>query len=104
MSELNKLIGIGKKVKLGEIEVEIKPLTVTALPLLLQLSEGDQQASAMKELITLTLKGAVPDATEEEIANIPLEHMKTLMEAIMDINKLDEVSIDEKELIKKIKQ
>ena len=92
MSELSKLVGIGKKVKLGEIEITIKPLTVSSMPLLMELSDESNksvQAAAMKKIICTTLKEAVPDSTDEEIDKIPLEHMTTLMEAIMEINKIE---------------
>ena len=106
MSELSKLVGKGKKIKLGDIEIEIKPLTVTALPVLMEMSDKEdkkKQAEAMKETIRLTLMDSVPDATEEEIEKIPLEYMTTLLEAIADINKLGDIDDQKKIFLERIK-
>ena len=103
MSELSKLIGKGKKVKLGVIEIEIKPLTVSSMPLLMQMGGEDKsaQAEAIKGLIARTLKDSMPDATDEEIDKIPLEYMTKLMEVIMEVNKLEST---DKDFLAKIKQ
>jgi len=106
MSELGKLVGKGKKIKLGEIEIEIKPLTVSYMPLLMEMgneSNKSAQATAMKEILVHTLKEAVPDATEEEIDKIPIEYMNKLMEAIMDVNKLEEMDPQKKQFLEKLK-
>ena len=105
MSKLSKLVGEGKEVKIGEITLDIKPLTVSSLPLLMQIGDEnnkEQQAEAMKEVISRTLKDSVPDATDEEINKISLEHITKLMEVIMEVNQL-EMDSDKAELIKKIK-
>ena len=104
MSKLNQLVGKAKKIKLGDIELDIRPLTVSSMPLLMQVGkEGDPeaQAEAMKEIVSTTLKDSVPEATDDEIGNIPLEHMTKLMEEIMEINKLD---MKDKEFIENIKK
>jgi hypothetical protein len=105
MSKLGKLVGEGKEVKIGEITLDIKPLTVSSLPLLMQIGDEknkEAQANAMKEVIVKTLKDSVPDATEEEIERISLEHMTKLMEAIMDVNQL-EMDEEKKEFIERMK-
>lgn len=107
MSELNKLVGKGKKFKIGELELEIKPLTVSSLPLLMQIGDDtnkEAQANAMKEVITETLKESVPNATDEEIDKISLEHITKLMEAIMDVNQLEGMDTGNKEFLSKIKE
>ena len=103
MSELSRLIGKGKKVKLGEIEIEVKPLTVSSMPLLMQMGAKDkgEQAEAIKEIIARTLKDSLPDATDEEINNIPLEYITKFMEVIMEVNKLE---APDKDFLEKIKQ
>lgn len=105
MSELSKLVGKGKKVQIGELEIEVRPLTVSSMPLLMELGVEDleRQGKAIKELITLTLKDAIPDATEDEIEKVPLEYMTSIMEAIMDVNKLEIDSQQKKEFLAKIK-
>ena len=105
MSKLNKLVGEGKEVKIGDITLDIKPLTVSSLPLLMQIGDEankEAQAEAMKEVISRTLKDSVPDATDEEIDKISLEHITKLMEVIMEVNQL-EMDSDKKALFAKMK-
>ena len=105
MSKLSKLVGEGKEVKIGEITLDIKPLTVSSLPLLMQMgdeTDKESQAKAMQAVVKQTLKDSVPDATDEEINNISLEHLTKLMEAILEANKLE--GVENKDFIEKIKQ
>jgi len=103
MSDLAKLAGKGKKVKIGELEIEVKPLTVSDVDLMMGLGkEGVEQASAIKQLIKRVLEDAVPDASDEEIENVSVEHMQQIMEAIIEVNNLETPSA-EKEIIAKIK-
>jgi len=104
MSELNKLVGKGKKIQLGEIEIEIKPLTVSSMPLLMQLDNPEQQGEAIKEMISKTIKDSIPDATDEEIGNVPLEHLSKILEALLEVNKLEVDSPSKKEFIEKLKK
>lgn len=104
ISELSKLAGKGKKVKIGEIEIEIKPLSISNMDLMMKLGkEGEDQASAMRELITQVLKESVPDSTDEEIANVSVEHIQTIMEAITEVNNLEKPK-GENDIIAKIKE
>ena len=83
MSELSLLAGKGKKFKVGELELEIKPLSMQNIDLMMSLGkEGPEQAEAMKTLIT--------DATEEELDNVSVEHLNAIMEAITEVNNLGE--------------
>ena len=94
MSELIKLVGKGKKIKVGELELEIKPLTISDMPAMMEAGREEDpktQAEAMKTILTRTLKDSVPGATEEEINKISIEHLTKIMEAIMEVNKLGEV-------------
>ena len=103
ISELSKLVGKGKKVKIGDIEIEVKPLSVSDMDLMMDLSkEGPEQIKAMKTLINKVLKQAVPDTTDEEIKNIAIEHIMKIMEAIMEVNQLEEIK--DKDFMKKIKE
>ncbi|KKM77087.1 hypothetical protein LCGC14_1373610 [marine sediment metagenome] len=106
MSKLNKLVGEGKEVKIGEVTLDIRPLTVSSLPLLMQIGDKENkegQAEAMKEVISRTLKDSVPDATDEEIDKISFEYIVPLMEAIMEVNNM-EMDEDKKALIEKMKR
>ena len=89
------------------LEIEVKPLTVSSLPLLMQMSdEADKevQANAMREVLKTTLKDAIPDATDEEVDKIPLEHIQTLMEAIMEVNKMEDMSSAKEEMLDRVKR
>jgi len=103
MSDLSKLAGKAKKIEVGGITLNIKPLTINEMDLMLTLSkEGDEQVVAMKELFNKVLKESVPDATDEEISNISVEHVQGIMEAITNVNNLD-VDKHKTDLIAKIK-
>lgn len=105
MSELSKLAGKSKKVRIGEIELEIKPLSVSDMDLMMNLSkEGPEQIESMKTLIKKVLNDAIPDATDEEIDNVAVEHIMTIMEAIMEVNNLDTKTGITPEQIEKIKE
>ena len=107
MSKLGKLVGEGKEIKIGEITLDVKPLTVSSLPLLMQIgdeSNKEAQAIAMQDVIKKTLKDSVPDCTDEEIDNISLEHLTKLMEAIMEVNQLEGTEEGKTDFLKKIKE
>jgi len=89
LSKLSELKGESKKILLGKIEIEIRPLTVSSLPLLIEMGKEETQSKAIQEIIKKTLKDAVPDATDEEIENIGLEYMTTIMSTVMEVNKLE---------------
>lgn len=90
MSQLSRLQGKAKKYKIGEIELDLKPLTLDDMGLFNapENAPTEEQLRVAKELISKTLKDAVPDATEEEINKIGMNYINELMEAIMDINGL----------------
>ena len=103
MSELSKLVGKGKKVQLGEIEIEIKPLTASSMPEFIELTNLDVkiQAAAMKKLLKQTIKNSIPDATDEEIDNMPMQYLSVIMTTMMEVNKVEDKH--EKAFIDKIK-
>ena len=103
MSKLNKLVGKGKEIELGKeekIKIEIKPLTVSSLPLFMQM---DKDPGVIKDIIAITLKNSVPDATDEEIDKISIEYAVSIMEAIMEVNQL-EASEGNKDFLDKMKK
>ncbi len=92
MSKLGYLQGKPQKVKIGEIELELKPLTVDELELFSidDKAPVEEQMKTTKKLVYTVLKKSVPDATDEEINNISLEHLQDLMNAIMKLHKFQE--------------
>lgn len=88
MSKLSSLVGESKTFKIGDIELELKPRTLKDIDLIMDLSIDEKRGEAMKELIKRTLKESVPDATDEEMDSIALEHFQTLSEAIVKVNGL----------------
>ena len=92
MSKLSYLQGKPQKVKIGEIELELKPLTLDDLELFSIDANApiEQQTIMSKKLIAKILKDAVPDATPEEINKISMEYLSDIMKAITKLNKLSE--------------
>jgi len=92
MSRLSKLQGKGKVFKIGDLELEIKPLTLDDMSLfnVNENSSPSEQLKTTKELVSKTLKESVPDATDEEISAIGMQYMTPLVEAIMEVNGLSE--------------
>jgi len=94
MSKLSNLIGKSKTFKIGDIDLEFKPLKFEDLDLLAEFESEDEskRVIAMKKVIAKTLKEAVPDATDEEIANLGMTHMQKITEAIIEVNGLKNVA------------
>ena len=92
MSRLAALQGKPQKFKIGELELELKPLTVDELSLFSIDDKApiEEQMKSTKALISKVLKNSVPDATDDEINNISLEHLKSMMDAIIKLHKLSE--------------
>ena len=90
MSRLAALQGKSKKYKIGETELELKPLTVGEIELFTidEKASTQEQMKSSRALITQVLKNSIPDATDDEIKNVSLEHLEPLMNAIMDLHKL----------------
>ena len=104
MSVISKLAGKGKEVQLGDVTIIVKPLTVNDMDLMMDLSkEGtEEQIVAMKKLINKVLKQAVPDATDDEINNVSVEHLTSIMNVISELNGVD-MKQGEAELLAKMK-
>lgn len=95
MSKLSSLIGKSKTFKIGEIELELKPLKFQNMDLLAELESSEKRISAMKEIIKITLKDSVPDATNEEIEEIGITHLLDLTKAIQEVNGLNDAKTKE---------
>lgn len=86
MSKLSNLLGKGKEVVIGGETFLFEPLSIQDIELILNLEDDNKRAESMKKIITKTLKKSVPDATDEEIDNIGIQHFKEITEAILSIN------------------
>jgi len=86
MSELSKLLGKSEKVKIGEVEFNIKPLTVDDLDLVGNIDPDKPDMASLKKLVVKVLRDSFPDATDEEIKGFPIEHVNELATHIARIN------------------
>lgn len=94
ISKLAQLQGKPQTFKIGEIELELKPLKLDDMNLFTidkNASAKEQTESSLK-LIDKVLTDSVPDSTPEERKGIGLEYMEELMNAIMDVNGLKDKS------------
>lgn len=73
---------------IGGTEFEIQPLTVENFPLILKLSNKDTRDAALQEVLVISLKQSIPDATEEEIKKVSVSNATKWLEAILDVNGL----------------
>jgi FKBP-type peptidyl-prolyl cis-trans isomerase (trigger factor) len=92
MSKLSNLLGKSKTFKIGNIELEFKPLKFENMDLLAKLDDPNTRLEAMKEIIRMTLKEAVPDATDEEIEKLGITHLMEITKAIQEVNGLQDES------------
>ena len=104
MERIEKLFGKGKQVKIGDLEIEIKPLTVKDIDLVMDMTDEGKRTEATAKLIRLTLKEAIPEATEKQLDKVSFEHIKTLMNAIMEVNNLDKGTKTDLEKIKNVQE
>lgn len=88
MSKLSKLIGKSQTFTIAGEEFEFKSRTLKDIDLVIEMQDASTRASALKKLITATLKDAVPEATDEEIEQIGFQHFKELSDAIIKVNGL----------------
>jgi len=88
MSKLTNLIGKAKSFHIGDIDLELKPLKFKDMDLLAELDDPEKRIGAMQKIISITLKEAVPDATDEEIGQMGIAHIMELSKAIADVNGL----------------
>lgn len=106
MSKLSALTGKPMDFKIGELDLTIKPLRLDDLHLFNIDANApvDKQMEQIKKLVAKVLKDAVPDATDEEINGMSVEHLTDLMNAIMKVNNLEGISNVPKGIKKQIIQ
>jgi len=90
MSKLTKLVANPITIEIGEVELKIYPLTMKHMPIMMAAGSKDEskQAEAFMQMIEITLKKAVPDATQEELDGFSMKHFQELSSAIMEVNGL----------------
>lgn len=102
MSELSKLSGKAKTVKVGDTEITIQPLSMSDMDLFEKENLSDEETM---KLVREMIKKSVQGATDKEIAKLTLENMLDLQEAIMKANSITDERIKQKlELLKTIKE
>lgn len=92
MSKLSNLVGKSQTFTIGEVELELKPLKMENLDLFAELEDKTTMVNAMRKIIAITLKEAVPDATDDEIANLGITYVGEISKAIVKVNGLKNVS------------
>jgi len=92
MSKLSNLLGKSKTFKIGDLDLELKPLRFEHMDLLAKLDNPESRIEAMKEVIKITLKEAVPDATDEEIEKLGIIYLMEISNAIAEVNGLKNVN------------
>ena len=101
MSELSKLSGKILKVKIGTVDLELKPLNFSekeTLAKLFSAKSGKEQVDATTDFIRKVLKNSYPDSTDEELDGISFEHFTELSRAVMDVHGLKVSEEDLKKL------
>lgn len=101
LSKLANLQGKSKVFTIGEVELELKPLSLRDMDLFTidkNASQKEQVENSLK-LIDKVLLDSVPDSTLEERQNVGMKHMEALMDAIMEVNGLKD-KVDTLEIIK----
>lgn len=89
MSKITQFVGKPKTFKIGEVELVIKPFTVNDINLFVDMQDSDKRADALKQMIRLTLKQSIPDATDEEIDSFGLQYFKEVIDAILQVNNME---------------
>jgi len=75
----------------SEVDLEFKPLRFEHMDLLAKLDNPETRIEAMKEIMKITLKEAVPDATDNEIEKLGVTHLLEISNAIAEVNGLKDV-------------
>ena len=89
MSRLERLFAKPKEIEIGGEKLNISPLTVEHIDLLMDLEDKDKRANALKKIVKITLKNAVPEATDDEVNKVAIKYFKELTQAIMEVNGLN---------------
>jgi len=83
MGSLSKFLGKPKEIDLDGEKITIHPLKVKDMHLF---SKENTSPEEMEKISEQILKLSIPDATEEEIENLPMDKFVALMEEINKLN------------------
>jgi len=83
MGALNKFLGKPKEIDLEGEKIILQPLKVKDMHLF---SKENPNQEEMSEISKKILKLSIPDATDEEIDNLPMDKFVVLMEEINNLN------------------
>lgn len=92
MSKLSKLLAKPEKITLEGEEFDIYPLTVENLELFLDMDDRSKRSACIKQIIKLTMKQAVPDATEDELKQMSAKYFSPLVDIILRVNGFEDES------------
>jgi len=87
MGKFDRFMGKPKKVTIGDMELELKPLTLKHLDVFMKTANEEQRSEAMKDIITLTMKGSYPEE-DFDIDNVSIEFLQGLTTAIFEVNNI----------------
>ena len=90
MSRLSNLRKKTETIEIGGETIILKPLGIEHLDLVLDLENPSTRPKALKQLLKISLQNAIPDATDEEIQQVGVEHFKTILEGIVKVNGLND--------------
>jgi len=88
MGKFDRFVGKPKKVTIGGMELELKPLTLKHLDVFMKTANEEQRSEAMKDIITLTMKQSYPEE-EFDIDSVSIEFLEELTKAIFGVNNIN---------------
>jgi len=91
MGSLNKFLATPKEIEIDGNKITIHPIKVKDMYLFSKENSTDEEKVKMS---TDMLKLSIPDATEEEINNLPLEIFTKIMEEINKLNGFTDERVD----------
>jgi len=105
LSILGKLSGKSLKVKIGDVDLELKPLKFKereVLEKVFSTTEGKVQIDAIMDFIRKVLVNSYPDATKEELDDISFEHFTELSQAVLKVHGMEAKESDLKNLASEV--
>lgn len=91
MGALNKFLGKPKEIELDGEKIQLHPLKVKDMSLFSNDSSNKEETAEMSKKILLL---SIPDATAEEVDNLPMDKFVVLMEEINKLNGFTDERLD----------